>query len=329
MAVLVTGGAGYIGSHTVRALQRHGRDVVVLDNLGTGHRQLIGDTEFVEGDIADSELVAKLVADHGVDAVIHFAAHKAAGESMIDPAKYFRNNTAGALELLSTLVGHEVRRFVFSSTAAVYGSPQSVPIGEDAPLHPENPYGESKLMVEQMLRWFDVCHQFRSVSLRYFNAAGAAVDGDIGEDWATTANLMPLVMKAALERSGPLQVFGTDYPTPDGTAIRDYIHVEDLADAHVRALDYLDQGGATTAINLGTGTGSSVLEVIDTTERVSGVRVPRTLTDRRAGDPAILFADNARAREVLGWRPMFTLADIVESGWNWHSKNPDRFEPRS
>jgi UDP-glucose-4-epimerase GalE len=244
---------------------------------------------------------------------------------MHDPGKYFRNNTAGALTLIETVTAHGVKQFVFSSTAAVYGTPEAVPVREDATLHPESPYGESKLMVEKILQWFDVAHGLRSVSLRYFNAAGAAMDGAIGEDWSQTANLVPLVMKAALERSGPLSVFGTDYPTPDGTAIRDYIHVEDLAEAHVKALAYLIDGGATTAVNLGTGVGTSVKEVLDTTERLAVVRVPRTYVGRRAGDPVELWADNTRARALLGWEPVYGVTEIIASAWRWHSSDPDHF----
>ena len=325
MTVLVTGGAGYIGSHTVRALRGAGYDVVVLDTLENGHASLIDGVPLVVGDTADAEVVGQLLRDHAVDAVVHFAAYKAAGESMHEPGKYFRNNTAGALSLIETVLAHGVRRFVFSSTAAVYGTPERVPVHEDAPLHPESPYGESKLMVEKILQWFDVAHEMRSVSLRYFNAAGASMDGAIGEDWSQTSNLVPLVMKAALERTGPLRVFGTDYPTPDGTAIRDYIHVEDLAEAHVKALDYLVAGGATTAVNLGTGVGTSVKEVLDTTEALAGVRVPRSYVGRRAGDPVELWADNAQAREVLGWEPVYRVPEIIASAWRWHSSDPDRF----
>ena len=325
MTVLVTGGAGYIGSHTVRALQGIGRAVVVLDSLENGHADLVADVPLVVGDTADGALVRSLCEEHGVDAVVHFAAYKAAGESMHDPAKYFRNNTAGSLSLLEAVLDAGVRRFVFSSTAAVYGTPEHVPVAEDAPLHPESPYGESKLMVERMLHWFDAAPGLRSVSLRYFNAAGAAMDGGLGEDWSHTANLVPMVMRAALERGGPLQVFGTDYPTADGTAVRDYIHVEDLAEAHVAALRYLEAGGATTAVNLGTGVGSSVRQIIELTEQVSGARVPRHEVGRRPGDPVALWADTTRARRVLGWQPVYGIDDIVHSAWRWHAADPDRF----
>ena len=325
MTVLVTGGAGYIGSHTVKALRGAGHEVVVLDTLENGHASLIDGVPLVVGDTADASVVDEVLRLHPVEAIVHFAAYKSAGESMHDPGKYFRNNTAGALTLIGAAAEHGVRRFVFSSTAAVYGTPEVVPVRESAALRPESPYGESKLMVERILQWFDAAHDLRSVSLRYFNAAGAAMDGAIGEDWSQTANLLPLVMKAALERSGPLRVFGTDYPTADGTAIRDYIHVEDLAEAHVKALSYLLDDGSTTAINLGTGVGTSVMEILDTTEQIAGVRIPRMYAGRRAGDPVELWADNSKAREILGWEPVYGIPEILGSAWRWHSKDPDRF----
>lgn len=325
MTVLVSGGAGYIGSHTVRALRARGRDVVVLDDLSNGHRQAVIDAVLVVGRVEDRDLVTRLVAEHDVDAVVHFAAVKAAGESMEQPGRYFVHNVCGTLALLDAVTAAGVGRFVFSSTAAVYGSARDLPIAEDHPLGPENPYGESKLAVERMLPWFEVAHGLRSMSLRYFNAAGASSDGLIGEDFTHTANLVPVVMKAALGRSGPVQVFGTDYPTRDGSAIRDYIHVEDLADAHVAALEHLEAGGGSNVVNLGTGVGSTVLEVLGTARRLSGVDIPFVLADRRPGDPAALYADNRRAAELLGWRPMRGLDDIVGSAWRWHSSHPDGF----
>src|SRR4051794_21175798 len=303
MTVLVTGGAGYIGSHTVRALRDQGRDVVVVDSLELGHAEALLGAPLVQADIADRTAIGAVLRDHRVDAVVHFAAYKAAGESMENPARYFANNVAGSLALLESCRDAGVGRFVFSSTCAVYGTPEECPVTEDAPLHPESPYGESKLMVERMLAWFDRCHGLRSVSLRYFNAAGASADARIGEDWTVTQNLVPLVMKAALGRRPPVQVFGTDYPTPDGTAIRDYVHVEDLADAHVRAVEHLEQGGDTTAINLGTGTGSSVQQVIDAAKAASGGDVPVEYVARRPGDPVAVYADNSLAARVLGWKP--------------------------
>ncbi len=325
MSVLVTGGAGYIGSHTVAELRRQGREVVVLDSLELGHRAAVLDAPLVVGNIADADLVARTVAEHGVDAVVHFAAYKAAGESMEQPERYFSNNVASTNSLLHALQQSGVSRFVFSSSCAVYGTPTELPVSEDHPLGPESPYGESKRMVEQMLGWYDACHDLRSVSLRYFNAAGASADNRIGEDWTVTLNLVPLVMKAALGRIPQISVYGTDYPTADGTAIRDYVHVDDLADAHVRALDHLEAGGKTTAVNLGTGEGSSVREVIDTARRVSGVDIPVIETGRRLGDPVVVYGDNRRAAEVLGWKPTRGLEEIVASAWQWHSSHPDGY----
>ena len=324
MTILVTGGAGYIGSHTVRLLQERGREVVVLDTMELGHRSAL-DAPLVVGDINDGDTVAQAIRDFGVDAVVHFAAYKAAGESMEDPGKYFRNNVAGTAALVETLARTGVTRVVFSSSCAVYGTAETVPVADDAPLHPESPYGESKAMVEQMLGWYDRCAAVRSVSLRYFNAAGAWPDGSIGEDWSVTLNLVPNIMKSLLGRQGTLRLYGTDYPTPDGTAIRDYVHVLDLADAHLRALQYLEGGGATTTINLGTGVGSSVLEVITATERVSGLPVAFERHPRRAGDPVALYSDNGRARTVLGWEAQYGLEDIIASAWAWHSTHPDGY----
>jgi UDP-glucose-4-epimerase GalE len=326
MTILVTGGAGYIGSHTVRSLRSRGREVVVLDSMELGHREAIGDTPLVEGDVADKALVAKTVAAYGVDAVVHFAAYKAAGESMRDPGRYFANNVAGTGALLEALHRSGVSRLVFSSTCALYGTPDRLPVSEDQAVRPESPYGESKALVERLLHWYDVCHGMRSVSLRYFNAAGAAPDGSDGEDWTLSSNLVPLAMKALLGRSPELQVFGTDYPTPDGTAVRDYIHVEDLADAHVRALEYLAGGGPSDVFNVGTGTGSTVRQVLAAAERAAGRPVPARDAPRRAGDPVALYADNSKVREVLGWVPRYGLDEIVASAWAWHSAHPDGYE---
>ncbi|GAC1544482.1 MAG: UDP-glucose 4-epimerase GalE [Acidimicrobiales bacterium] len=318
MTVLVTGGAGYVGSHTVRRLREDGRAVVVLDSLELGHCEAVLDAELVVGDVRNSALVARVVRDHDVDAVIHFAAYKAPGDSMVDPGRYFDNNVGATLALLRSLDLAGVRRFVFSSTCAVYGTPETTPVTEDHRLRPESPYGESKRIVEDALGWFERCRGLRSVPLRYFNAAGASLDGRIGEDWSVTTNLIPLAIKAALGQSPELRVCGTDYPTPDGTAIRDYIHVLDLADAHVKALDYLEAGGPSVTLNLGTGQGSSVLEVLAEIERVAGRPVPAVHTERRPGDPVALWADNTRARQTLKWTPHYGLADIVETAWRWH-----------
>ena len=257
--------------------------------------------------------------------MIHFAAYKSPAESMLEPQRYFGNNAAKTASLIDTLQRAGVGRIVFSSTCAVYGTPERVPVGEDAPIHPESPYGESKAMTERVLGWYDRCLGLRSVSLRYFNAAGTWPDGSIGEDWTLTINLIPLLMKAALGRRGPLQVYGTDYPTPDGTAIRDYVHVVDLADAHLKALEYLEGGGATTVLNLGTGVGSSVFEVLAAAERVIGRPVPHELVARRPGDPVALYADTARSREVLGWTAEHGLDEILASAWAWHSTHIDGY----
>jgi UDP-glucose-4-epimerase GalE len=325
MAILVTGGAGYIGAHTVRLLQERGRDVVVLDTLELGDPRAIPDAPLVRADIADRDAVMRTVADHEVDATIHFAAYKAAGESMHQPGRYFANNVAGTTALVDALADAGVTRLVFSSSCAVYGTPPSVPVAEDAPIAPESPYGESKALVERILSWFERCRDLRYVSLRYFNAAGAWPDGSIGEDWSCSINLVPVAMKALLGRSGPVEVFGTDYPTPDGTAVRDYVHVVDLAEAHLAALERLESGGASAAINLGTGVGSSVLEVLAAAERAAGRPVPHRLSARRPGDPVALFADTGLAESLLGWRARYDLDEIVRSAWSWHSTHPDGY----
>ncbi len=325
MAILVTGGAGYIGSHTVRRLRELGRSVVVLDSLESGHAAAVVDAPLVVGNIADDRLVPAIVAEHHVDAVVHFAGYKAAGESMRQPGRYFVNNVAGTARLIDTLQRCGVGRLVFSSSCAVYGTPEGLPVGEDQPVRPESPYGESKAAVERMLSWFGCCHGMLSVSLRYFNAAGAAEDASIGEDPTQTMNLIPLVMQALLGRRPPVQILGTDYPTPDGTAIRDYVHVEDLADAHVRALDYLAEEGQTTTINVGTGVGASVREVLAAAEHTVGRPVPAEDAPRRAGDPVALFADTTLARELLDWHAQRDLPDIVASAWRWHAGHPDGY----
>jgi UDP-glucose 4-epimerase len=328
MQVLVTGGAGYIGSHTVRQLRERGDQVVVLDSMEYGHPAAVGDALLIEGDTSDEALLDRLFAEHAIDAVIHFAAYKAPGESMEQPERYFENNVCATLSLLRAMQRAKIKYFVFSSTCAVYGTPKTLPVSEQNPLHPESPYGESKLMVEQMLKWFDVCHNLRYASLRYFNAAGASFDAQIGEDWSMTLNLIPLVMKAALGRSPKIKVFGTDYPTPDGTAIRDYIHVIDLADAHIKALEYLMREDQSQIFNLGTGRGSSVQEVVDTARRLSNVDIPVEYADRRPGDPVAIYADNTKARELLGWQPQYGLEEIVQTAWQWHSTHLDGYDSK-
>jgi UDP-glucose 4-epimerase len=325
MAVLVTGGAGYIGSHTVLALREHGEDVVVLDSLETGHRESIGDTPFVEGDIADEQLLASTFSRYNVDAVVHFAAYKAPGESMERPERYFANNVCGSLALIQATVIARIKHFVFSSTCAVYGTTETLPVDEESPLHPENPYAESKLIVENMLKWFDVVHGLRSARLRYFNAAGAALDGSNGEDPSSVVNLIPVALKVALGQVPTLQVFGADYPTPDGTAIRDYIHVLDLADAHIKALEFLRTHDRSEVFNLGTGKGTSVNEVVEMVRRVSGIDFPVETCGRRAGDPTESWSDSTKARELLAWEPKYDLDAIVRSAWKWYSTHPKGF----
>jgi UDP-glucose-4-epimerase GalE len=329
MNVLVTGGAGYIGSHTVRQLVAAGHQVVVLDSLELGHAHAVIGAQLVVGTIDDEALVTRLCADHGITQLVHFAAYKAVGESMQNPIRYWRNNVHGTATLVQAAADAGVRNVVFSSSCSVYGNPPVVPVDESAPIAPESIYAETKAMSERILQWYDTTRDVTSVSLRYFNAAGASIDGRIGEDWAHAANLIPLVMKAALGAGPPVQVFGTDYPTPDGTGIRDYIHVDDLARAHVLALDYLAQGGATTAVNVGTGQGSSVRDVIAATETASGRAVPFVDAPRRAGDPVTSFADARRAASLLGWTAEYTLRDIIETAWAWHAANPTGYPTSS
>jgi UDP-glucose 4-epimerase len=325
MTVLVTGGAGYIGCHTVRALRAIGRDVVVLDTLETGHEAALLGVPLVRGNAGDQDLVRSIVRERDVDSIVHFAGYKNAGESMQVPAKYFENNVIATARLLEAIEGTTVRQFVFSGSCSVYGTPAELPVDESSPLQPESPYGQSKLIGEQLLRWHGEVHGLRWMSLRYFNASGASLDAVVGEDMAATRNLVPLVMSAALGRRSAVQVFGTDFPTPDGTAIRDYIHVADLADGHARALEYLEAGGTSGAVNLGTGTGSSVQQVIDLVVEVSGRPVPTEYGARRAGDPAAVWADNSLAVSRLNWSPRYGLRDIIESAWRWHSTHPDGY----
>ena len=322
MTTLITGGAGYIGSITARAVRASGRAVVVLDTLENGHRRAVGDAPFVQGDVADRDLVRRTVEDHGIDEVIHFAAYKAVGESMQDPGRYFLNNVTGSQILFETLHGCGVGRVVFSSTAAVYGTPSRVPVREDDPTVCESVYAETKLMMERTLGWYSRTTDMRSVCLRYFNAAGASDDASLGEDWRHSQNLVPHVMKAVLGFAPALSVFGTDWPTPDGTGVRDYVHVEDLATAHVAALDHLSTGGPSVTCNVGTGQGTSVMEVIAATERISGRKVPYETVGRRPGDVAEVFADASRLRDLTGWEPRRTLDDIISSAYAWHSAHP-------
>jgi UDP-glucose-4-epimerase GalE len=317
LAILVAGGAGYIGSHAARALRGAGYEAIIYDSLVNGHRRLAKGFELVGGDIADEAKLRSVLKR--VDGVMHFAAHAYVGESVENPRKYFRNNVEAALSLLNATLDAGIRRFVFSSTCAVYGEPAKVPITEDNPRQPVNPYGTSKLFCEYALEAYDRAYGLRSARLRYFNAAGADESGEIGELHNPETHLIPLAL-AATGNGSELKIFGTDYPTPDGTCVRDYIHVNDLADAHVRALQHLEKGGESIALNLGTGKGDSVLEVIQAAEKITGRTVNRKVGPRRAGDPPVLVADATRAQQVLGWKATRTLPDIVSSAWKWMQK---------
>ena len=324
MNILVTGGAGYIGSVTTEKLISRGHRVVVLDNLATGHREAVHpEAAFVRADVADTDAVRRAVREHEVEAALHFAAFSLVGESMREPFKYFDNNSAGTLRLLETLVNENVTRFVLSSTAALFGLPERLPIAEDAPIKPGSVYGESKWLIERMLGWLKETSGLGYTTLRYFNAAGASAR--YGEDHDPETHLIPLVLQvAAGEREG-IQIFGDDYPTPDGTCVRDYVHVQDLAEAHLLAVEALEPGEG-HAYNLGNGQGFSVQEVIEVCREVTGRPIPTRLAPRRPGDPAALVADSGLIRRELGWRPRYTeLRDIVASAWAWHQAHPDGY----
>ena len=318
--VLVTGGAGYIGSHTARLLLEQGYEVTVVDNLSKGYRHNVPAGSLREMDVADTGALADLMRETRCDAVIHFAAFIAVGESMREPERYFSNNVGGSLSVLSAMTRAGVKNIVFSSTAAVYGTPRSTPILEDFPIQPVNPYGESKVMVETLLRWFDLIHGLRSVRLRYFNACGADPEGRLGEEHVPETHLIPLLFQAA-STGRPATVFGQDYDTPDGTCVRDYIHVNDLAQAHILALEHLQSGGASDCFNVGTGEGHSVTEVIRVVEEVTGLKVPHGIGPRREGDPPTLVAGSEKLRKTLGWTPRYAdLRTIVRHAWNFERK---------
>jgi UDP-glucose-4-epimerase GalE len=317
----VTGGAGYIGSHACKALALAGFQPVAYDSLVNGHREAVRWGPLVEADLADTDRLSDTLKRFEIAAVLHFAAFAYVGESVTRPELYFRNNVANSLNLLECMRAQGVRGIVFSSTCATYGVPEAVPIPESAPQRPVNPYGESKLMVERMLHWFGTAHGMTHATLRYFNAAGADPEGLIGEDHRPETHLIPLILEVALGERAQVEIFGTDYETPDGTAVRDFIHVEDLAAAHVRALELLLKGGLSITVNLGTGRGHSVREVIAAAERITGRRIAYREAPRRPGDPPALVADPSRARELLGWQPRLSDLDtIVETAWAWHSR---------
>ena len=329
-AILVTGGAGYIGSHAAKALSARGESVVIYDNFSQGHRAATGHAAaVVEGDIQDTGTLVSTIKAHDVDAVMHFAAWLSVGDSVKDPAGYYRNNVGGALSVLEAMVATGGRHLVFSSTCAVFGTPDTTPIHEDLPRHPINAYGETKLAIEHALPHFEHAYGLRSIALRYFNAAGADPDGELGEDHAPELHVIPRAVDAAMGR-GSFRVFGDDYPTSDGTCLRDYVHVNDLASAHVLALDALRGGARSNAYNLGNGRPTSVREVMASVERVTGLRVPFELAPRRDGDPAALFASSDRVKRELGWRPRFEDLDvIVETAWRWRLAHPRGYATES
>ena len=319
--ILVVGGAGYIGSHMVKLLLAQGREVCTLDNLSTGFRDAVLGGEFHQIDLADASAVDALMASRRFDAVMHFASSIVVGESVKDPAKYYRNNVVNTINLLESMVRHKVGRFIFSSTAAIFGEPQRVPIDEDHPKQPVNPYGASKWMIERVLADFGHAYGLKSVCLRYFNACGADPEGRIGERHDPETHLIPLLLQVASGRRPNISVFGRDYPTPDGTCIRDYIHIEDLCSAHLLAVDHLVAGGDSRAFNLGNGTGFSVQQVLETVRRVTGHSIPVNDGPRREGDPARLVADSARVRQAFGWTPRYADLDlIVRHAWAWEQK---------
>lgn len=325
--ILVCGGAGYIGSHMVKRLVSEGKDVVVIDSLTTGFEKAVSEkANFRKGDLRDPNFLSDVFSEFPIDTVYHFAASSLVGESVAVPFKYYDNNVTGTLRLLEVMQIYGVKRIVFSSTAAVYGEPEAIPVTENQRKQPTSPYGETKLAVENMLKWADKAHGIKSVCLRYFNVAGASESGTIGEAHNPETHLIPNVLKTALGQQ-KLTVFGDDYPTEDGTCIRDYIHVDDLVDAHEKAMAYLAAGGETNVFNLGNGDGFSVKAIIEAARAVTGEAIDYEILPRRAGDPAVLVADATRAKEILGWSPKFTKVDgIIESAWNWHVSHPKGYE---
>lgn len=330
MAILVLGGAGYIGSHTALELVKAGNEVVIADNLVTGYRKAIPEgAKFYEGDLRDSVFLDNLFHQEKIDAVIHFAAYSLVGESVTNPLKYYDNNLYGTKVLLEAMVKNNVGKIVFSSTAATYGEPENIPILESDRTCPTNPYGETKLAMEKMFKWTAEAHGLRYVSLRYFNACGADESGTIGEAHNPESHLIPLILQVPNGKRETISIYGTDYDTPDGTCIRDYIHVTDLAQAHILAVQYLNNGGESDIFNLGNGVGYSVREVIETARKVTGHPIPATESSRRAGDPARLVASSEKAKSVLGWKPVHdSLEEIIASAWNWHKNHPNGYDEK-
>ena len=328
MRILVLGGAGYIGSHTALELVKAGNEVVIADNLVTGYRKAIPEgAKFYEGDLRDSDFLDNLFHQEKIDAVIHFAAYSLVGESVTNPLKYYDNNLYGTKVLLEAMVKNNVGKIVFSSTAATYGEPENIPILESDRTCPTNPYGETKLAMEKMFKWTAEAHGLRYVSLRYFNACGADESGTIGEAHNPESHLIPLILQVPNGKRETISIYGTDYDTPDGTCIRDYIHVTDLAQAHILAVQYLNNGGESDIFNLGNGVGYSVREVIETARKVTGHPIPATESSRRAGDPARLVASSEKAKKILGWKPVHdSLEEIISSAWNWHKNHPNGYD---
>ncbi len=328
MAVLVLGGAGYIGSHTVYELIEQGQETVVIDNLQTGHLDAIHpDAKFYQGDIRDKEFLDNVFKKEKIDAVIHFAANSLVAESMTDPLKYYDNNLYGTMILLKSMVENNIDKIIFSSTAATYGEPENIPIKETDKTEPINTYGETKLSMEKMFKWVSEAHNIKFVSLRYFNAAGAHKSGKIGEDHNPETHLIPLILQVPNNKRENIKIFGDDYETKDGTCIRDYIHVTDLAQAHILAIEYLKKTGKSDIFNLGNGVGFSVKEIIETARKVTGHPIPSVICPRRFGDPAQLIASNKKAEQILGWKPVYgNPEDIIASAWKWHKNNPEGFK---
>ena len=327
MKILVTGGAGYIGSHTVRKLKEADHDIVIFDNLSSGHVDAIKDFDLFIGDLANKQDLEKVFSEHKFDAVVHFAGSIEAGESMTDPKRFFDNNFVSGLNLLEAMLKHDVKKIVFSSTAAVYGQPKKMPIEETDLKNPTNVYGQTKLMFEQVLDAYDYAYGLKSVCLRYFNATGADPSGEIGPDHKNKTHLLTLTLLTALGKRDSIKIFGTDYPTKDGTGVRDYVHVNDLADAHVLALNFLRKNNQSEKFNLGNEKGTSVREVIRLSKKITGIDFKVIEEPRRAGDPANLFASSQKAQKILGWKPQFPdMEQIIETAWNWHKNHPDGFE---
>lgn len=331
MAIAVLGGAGYIGSHTVKQLLAAGEDVIVLDNLITGHRKAVDRrARFYQGDIRDFKFLSSVFSQEKVDGIVHFAAFSVVPESMKNPLKYFDNNTCGMVTLLEAMKQFGIKRIVFSSTASTYGEPKQIPIKETDPQIPTNAYGESKLAMEKIMHWADLADGLKFIALRYFNVAGAMPDASIGEDHSPETHLIPIILQVAAGKRLNLQIFGNDYPTKDGTNVRDYVHVLDLADAHVLALKYLEAGNSSTAFNLGSATGFSNMEILQAARKVTDKEIPASIGPRRSGDPSTLIASSEKAKKILGWKPKFNnIEKIIETAWKWHENNPEGFGDRN